>query len=490
MDKYFDNFNYELLKKIGSPCNKFTVNFVLKEINKETMKGKNLILYEKYQKIYCDDSLSSNMVVPFIDYSFNKEFSKKYIRDLTIINNPNDAERIVEKHIKKMPNLKPFVFDSIISTTDVKHWRTQRGNYQPAFSMNDSLKPIIPISDHCSKEGVDKLWKLSSNGSKEVNINEFFLNETHAQLQKAMFGFSDEFENRTNKKIRDTFSGDNEEYKKYIVPDLLSEVRISDGPLSKAMKERSSENITKLENPGNALIFSFAGHDTTGNTLTWLIYEISKNKTYQRKLQSEVDDFWLNQKEKEIEYFDFKNLPFMTRCIMETLRLRTPLPNGTFRELLEDDYITGLNGEKVLLKKGSYVQIPNIFRHINPKLWGYDAREFNPEREFKDEELWNNSVINSYNPCTERFSPFTYGPRDCIGKNFSQIEMRLMLLYLIKNFEFTLTEKQLNTYKEENMCHNSFTMGPRNIYNKSLEDSTLGMYVTIEKRKDPVSSKL
>ena len=106
MSKYIDNFNYELLKKIGSPCNKFRVDFVLKEIDTETMKGKNLILYEKYQKVYCDDGLSSNFIVPFVDYSFNKDFKTKHIRDLTIINNPYDAERITENHVKKMANLK------------------------------------------------------------------------------------------------------------------------------------------------------------------------------------------------------------------------------------------------------------------------------------------------------------------------------------------------------------------------------------------------
>ena len=61
-----------------------------------------------------------------------------------------------------------------------------------------------------------------------------------------------------------------------------------------------------MENPGNALIFSFAGHDTTGNTLTWLIYELAKSNIRQKRLQHEVDDFWREQGERDIEYQDFK----------------------------------------------------------------------------------------------------------------------------------------------------------------------------------------
>ena len=481
--KYQVTFNYQLLNKIASPCEEKSIYNILEEIDKETLLGKNLVLYEKYQRTFGDNGLSSNIMIPCVDYQLNKT-----IRELIMVNNPEDAERLAEVHIKKMPNLKPFVFDSIISTTDVKHWKCQRSNYQSAFSMNDSLKPLIPISDKLAKQCVERLWNLSDMGKEEININEFFLNETHAQLQKAMFGFSDEFENKTNKKIRDTFSGENIEYRQCIIPDILSEVKKSDGPLSRSMRYRGEENKTKMEEAGNAIIFSFAGHDTTGNTLSWLIYEISKNEIYQKRLQHEVDDFWREQCDREIEYHDFKKLAYMTRCIMETLRLRTALPNGTFREILEDDYVIGLNQEKVEIKKGTYIQIPNIFRHLNTELWGDDAREFNPGREFRDEELWNNSIINSYNPSTARFSPFTYGPRDCIGKNFSQIEMRLILLYLIKNFSFYLTDLQLNKYQEEDMCFNSFTMGPRNIYNRDLKDSNLGMYVTIKKRN--CSSKL
>ena len=44
-----------------------------------------------------------------------------------------------------MANLKPYVLDSIISTTNVDNWRAQREDYQPAFSINHSLKKLFPF---------------------------------------------------------------------------------------------------------------------------------------------------------------------------------------------------------------------------------------------------------------------------------------------------------------------------------------------------------
>jgi cytochrome P450 family 4 len=226
------------------------------------------------------------------------------------------------------------------------------------------------------------------------------------------------------------------------------------------------------------MIFSFAGHDTTGNILSFLMYEISNNPELHYTLQTEIDLFWRMQKERPISYEDFKRLPFMTRCINETLRLWSPIPNGTFRELIEDDYIIGIADTKVFVPKGTYIQIPNWSRHRNPLLWGNDAHIFNPNREFKADEIWNNTVINSYNPSSKRFSPFTYGPRDCIGKNFSQIEMRIILLHLFKHYTFSLTEKQMNTYNQEDLGLNQFTLGPRDIYDYNKN----GLYVKVKKR--------
>ena len=56
--------------------------------------------------------------------------------------------------------------------------------------------------------------------------------------------------------------------------------------------------------------------------------------------------------QREMIYEDCAKLPYLTKCCMETLRLWTAVPNGTFRELQFDDEVRGPGGEMVTLKKG------------------------------------------------------------------------------------------------------------------------------------------
>ena len=391
------------------------------------------------------------------------------------------------KHTKKMPNFVPLLHDSLISTTDVKQWKGQRMEFVEAFSPIE-LNSILSVSHERAKKCKKLLWDISKQGKRKVNMSDFFLNETLAQLQLAMFGLSEEFQENTNKKIRDAFGGKGKGYARQYALDLIEEIKKSKGPLSQSFND--IKNSTDTQEYGNALIFSFAGHDTTGHTLTWLLFELSKNQTWQRKLQREVDHFWNIQGDDKITTKDFRRLPFMTRCIMETLRLHTAVPNGTFRELIEDDEIRGKNG-MVRVPKGTYVQIFNYSRHLNPELWGEDCEDFNPERKFEGNELWNDEVHAFYNPSSKRFSPFTYGPRDCIGKNFSQLEMRLILLEIFKHFNFILDDKQ-NREIFNNHEINRATMGPMDVYdtinydNKGMRPFNTGMYVRIIPRKQHV----
>ena len=444
---------------------------LIKEIEEASKKGKLHILYSKFLKKY---GYSSNIIIPYYDDSISK------IIDLIVINNPNDVERITMKHIKKTPYLETLLYDSIISTRNIDTWSKQRRNFQPAFSVENELKKIIPQINKRAKISVKILNNLQNYCDGEYfDIHEFFLNETMAQLQLAMFGLSNDFQEKTNKKIRYAFNGENTKYANEFVSLLLEEIKTSNGPLSKAMLNYNKSCNSKKEIYGNAIIFPFAGHDTTANTLSWLIFEVSKNEIIYKKLQDEVDEFWHNKKNNEIEYEDFKKLKYMTKCIMETLRLWTSIPNGTYRELIEDEFIVGKYGKKVNISAGTYVQIPNWTRHRNPELWGLDVDKFNPDRDFKDDEIYNNNGFGTYNPNSERFSPFTYSPRDCIGKNFSQIEIRIILLHLLKNFTFSIPKYQKEKYNNEDISFNSKTLSPRNIFNKDLYQQNFGMYVKI-----------
>ena len=129
------------------------------------------------------------------------------------------------------------------------------------------------------------------------------------------------------------FSGRDISYVKKFIPQFFRELKTGNGPLSEYMLERFEELQFKKNSEmiGNSLIFSFAGHDTTAHTLSWLIYELSKNKIVQSKLFNEIIEFWANQGNKPIEYDDLKRLPYLTRCIMETDCGGSI--NGTFRSI-------------------------------------------------------------------------------------------------------------------------------------------------------------
>lgn len=43
---------------------------------------------------------------------------------------------------------------------------------------------------------------------------------------------------------------------------------------------------------------------------------------------------------------------------------------------------------------------------------------------------------------TYSYFPFSLGPRSCIGQNFAQIEMKILIAKLVKNFEFDLIPNQ------------------------------------------------
>merc|ERR1740120_224471 len=193
------------------------------------------------------------------------------------------------------------------------------------------------------------------------------------------------------------------------------------GPLMRAVQK---SELGPTANYGNMLLILFAGHDTTGHTMTWLLFELARHPNLQKELQQEVDAFFEFLAGRDPVYQDLSRLPFMDLCVTETLRLWPAVANGTFRQLQFADYVKGPNGKDVMLPKGTAVQVVNWSRHRNPDLWGPDADDFNPYRDFHEAEVARvGCPMAAVSPQSERFSPFAHKPRSCLGRNFAQLEM-------------------------------------------------------------------
>lgn len=82
------------------------------------------------------------------------------------------------------------------------------------------------------------------------------------------------------------------------------------------MSENSSLQLSKNEMVSQMAALTIAGHETTANTLTWLLWELAKHPRFQEQLREEI-----RQKRKEInvrvgEGVDFKledleSMPFL-----------------------------------------------------------------------------------------------------------------------------------------------------------------------------------
>merc|ERR1719446_1512401 len=77
------------------------------------------------------------------------------------------------------------------------------------------------------------------------------------------------------------------------------------GPLSRAAVQTSTMDMHT--NYGNMLLILFAGHDTTGHTMTWLLFELARQPELQQALHAETDRFFAELKGRDPTYADLGN---------------------------------------------------------------------------------------------------------------------------------------------------------------------------------------
>lgn len=65
----------------------------------------------------------------------------------------------------------------------------------------------------------------------------------------------------------------------------------------------------------------------------------------------------------------------------------------------------------------------------NPLIWGDDADVVDPDR-------WVGIPMNDKRLNLFAYNTFSNGPRNCIGRNFAWLELKTIVLELVRNFIF------------------------------------------------------
>ncbi|XP_024515000.1 cytokinin hydroxylase [Selaginella moellendorffii] len=170
--------------------------------------------------------------------------------------------------------------------------------------------------------------------------------------------------------------------------------------------------------------FYTTGHMSLTSLYSWVMLLLAVNPEWQEKARVEVLE--LVAREGPLDNAKaLDKLKLVEMTIMETLRLY-PAFLIIPRVALRDCYV-----DHIFIPKGLAVSVHNTVIQHSAEMWGEDANEFNPGR------FANGSLAASKHPMA--FMPFSFGPRACVGRAYSQVQAKVVVASLLQRFRWSLS---------------------------------------------------
>jgi cytochrome P450 len=164
-----------------------------------------------------------------------------------------------------------------------------------------------------------------------------------------------------------------------------------------------------------------AGHETTAQTLSWMLYQLALNKDVNIKVREEGIEVIGNRLP---DYEDISKLKYTRQVVHETLRCY-PAFYALARKTLGNDNLLGIH-----IGPGTNVLLNLYGLHRHPAFWKnpdrFDPTHFDPEVDAKRQPYV--------------FLPFGGGPRLCLGSNFAMMVMQVVISRMASQFSFDVPD--------------------------------------------------
>ncbi|XP_036597172.1 cytochrome P450 3A8-like [Trichosurus vulpecula] len=364
------------------------------------------------------------------------------------------------------------ILKTALSIAEDDHWKRIRTVLSPTFT-SGKLKEMFPIINQYGDVLVKNMWKEAEKSkpvtlkdilgaysmdvitSTSFGVNVDSLNNKNdpfiREIRKLISAFSDrdplkftielfpflvpllkkldvtlfpkestDFLAQSVKKIKEERKKNSQKYRVDLLQ-LMIDSQTSNNSETHTQKDLSDEEIL-----AQSIIFILGGFGTTSSVLSFLLYNLAIYPEIQQKLREEIEAVLPNK--KTVTYDAIGQMEYLDMVIHENLRL-FPIALRIERVAKKTVEINGLT-----IPKGTVVMTPSFVLHRDPEYWP-EPEEFRPERFSKEKRENMNPYV---------YLPFGAGPRNCIGKRFALMNIKVAISRLLQEFSFrTCKETQI-----------------------------------------------
>lgn len=284
------------------------------------------------------------------------------------------------------------------------------------FPVGKDLNMCPLMQDLAFEIVVDSLFDIDIPEQKKIrmrtildDLQKFVFSETNNPYQQFLYPLTgkDKRAKKKSKELRGIIEK--------VIQERKAEDKSYDDLLDMLIQTRYKDTGEPMELDqiiDESIILIFAGHETTANTLSWMLYLLA---THPEVIQS------LREVVQQTDITECTRDPHIHALIYETLRLYPPAWMTDRMALADDEH-----GE-FHFPAGTAI-IPFFYGvHRDEKHWDRPD-EFVPKRFMKEENLRSKA-----------FFPFGAGNRMCIGKYFAMMEMSIFIHRFIEKFNISPT---------------------------------------------------